>query len=175
MLRYEALLLARPDITKDETAKLEKELDAAVKQNKATTISFDRWGKYRLAYPVRKNEYGVYFLTRFEVETENNQQLLDDIRSLMRLKQSDVVMREMITKLDPTGSLEYKRPESLEETPADVDSFLKKNKMSGLVSKTKRDRPYDRRPRSSFAQAPADKEVQVETEKVTETVEPKDA
>ncbi len=170
MLRYEALLLARPDITKDETAKLEKELDAAVKQNKATTISFDRWGKYRLAYPVRKNEYGVYFLTRFEVETENNQQLLDDIRSLMRLKQSDVVMREMITKLDPEGSLEYKRPESLEETPADVDSFLKKNKMSGLVSKTKRDRPFDRRPRSSFAKAPADKEVQVETVEVTKEI-----
>jgi small subunit ribosomal protein S6 len=138
MLRYEALLLARPDITKDETTKLEKELDAVFKNNKATTIAFDRWGKYRLAYPVRRNDYGVYFLARFEVNEENKKQLLDDIRSLIRLKQSDVVMREMISKLDATGSLVYSRPESLEETPADVDSFLKKNKMSGLVSKTKK-------------------------------------
>lgn len=165
MLRYEALLLARPDITKDETATLEKEFDAVIKKNKSTTISFDRWGKYRLAYPVRKNEYGVYFLTRFEVESEDNQQLLDDIRSLMRLKQSEVVMREMITKLDETGSLEYKRPESLEETPADVDSFLKKNKMGGLVSKTKRDRPFDRRPRSPQKEAETVKVAESEVKK----------
>ncbi|MEX0672099.1 MAG: 30S ribosomal protein S6 [Candidatus Babeliales bacterium] len=138
MLRYEVLLLARPDITKDETSVLEKEFDSAIKKNKAKLVSFDRWGKYRLAYPVRNNAYGVYFLTRFEVEGQEYTQLLEDIRSFLRLKQSDVVMRDMVTKLDPEGSLEYQRPESLEETPQDVDSFLKANKMGGLVTKTKK-------------------------------------
>ncbi len=133
MQRYEALLLTIPEITKDETTKVESDLDTLTKKNKGAMISFERWGKYRLAYPVRKNDYGVYFLMRFEVDKDHNTALLDDMRSVFKLKLSDIVMREMVTRLDPDGSLAYQRPESLEETPHDVDAFLKANKMSGLI------------------------------------------
>ncbi len=38
-------------------------------------------------------------------------------------------MRNIIVRLDPLASLEYKRPESLEETPTkDIDTFLKESK-----------------------------------------------
>ena len=46
-------------------------------------------------------------------------------------------MRNVVVKLDPTASLEYTRPESLEEVPTrDVDTFLKENKMTGLLNKS---------------------------------------
>ncbi|MCA9770511.1 30S ribosomal protein S6 [Candidatus Dependentiae bacterium] len=123
MFRYEILMLAIPEITQDESKKLESHLDKIVQDAKANIISFERWGKYRLAYPVKNNDYGVYYLARFE--TEQIGLLLDEIKTLFRVKLYDIVIRSMITRLDASGSLNYQRPPSLEEAPSrDVSSFL---------------------------------------------------
>ena len=68
MNRYEVLILAAPEITEDESRGIEKSVEELVKSVKGDVISFERWGKYKLAYSVRKHEYGVYFLARFAVE-----------------------------------------------------------------------------------------------------------
>lgn len=134
MLRYETLLLAVPEITKDEVSSLEKQIDQSIKKVKGSLISFERWGKYRLAYPVRKNEYGVYFLVRFETENKQVGELLHDLNALFSFKKADVIMRSMTTNLESDQSLTYQKPESLEDSPSrDVDSFLRENKMEGLI------------------------------------------
>jgi small subunit ribosomal protein S6 len=123
MLRYEILILATPEITQDESKQLESHIDTIIRGAQGTVISFDRWGKYRLAYPVKKNDYGIYYLARFEVATAGS--LIEDIRMLFKVKLYDIVMRNMITLLDSKDTLEYQRPPSLEEAPArDVASFL---------------------------------------------------
>ncbi len=134
MHRYEILLLAVPEVTQDETKSVENEITRLVRSAKGTILSFERWGKYKLAYPVRKNDYGVFFLTRFEVPTGTA--VMDDIKSLFTIKLNNVVMRNMFSRLDLRQSLEYQRPKSLEETPTsrDVSTFLKENKMEGLLS-----------------------------------------
>lgn len=150
MLRYETLLLAVPEITKDETSSLEKQIDQAIKKAKGSMISFERWGKYRLAYPIRKNEYGVYFLARFEVDKAQGGELLHDLNALFSFKKADVIMRSMMTHLELDQSLAYQKPDSLEDSPArDVDSFLRENKMEGLISKN----PHheSRRPVEAFS------------------------
>ncbi|MGZ6250480.1 MAG: 30S ribosomal protein S6 [Candidatus Chromulinivorax sp.] len=136
MLRYEMLFLTVPEITGDEVESIKSYFQKAVRAAQGDMLSFERWGKYRLAYQVKKNDYGVYFLTRFEVALENRDALLKDIRSSYIFKFNHLIMKNMITRLNEKGSLEYKRPESLEDTPQDVDSFLKKNEMEGLL-KTK--------------------------------------
>jgi len=132
--RYETLILAVPEITQDETKNLETQLDRLIQAVKGGLLSFERWGKYKLIYPVRKNDYGVYFLVRFDVPKATT--ILGDIRSLFTIKLNDVVMRSMDTRLDLKQSLEYQRPKSLEEMPAagDVNAFLKEHKMEGLLS-----------------------------------------
>jgi small subunit ribosomal protein S6 len=137
MLRYEALLLAVPEITADEASTLETQLDKTIQDLKGTMLSFERWGKYTLAYPVRKYDYGVYFLTRFEVGLETKDQLLEALRTLFAVKYNELVMRHVIVRLDSNASLEYNRPESLEEVPTrDVETFLKENKMTGFLGKS---------------------------------------
>ncbi len=132
--RYEVLVLTVPEITQDETKQLENELDKMVTDSKGSVISFERWGKYKLTYPIRNNEYGVYFLMRFEAEA-----LTKKIDELFRIKLTNFVMRHIITALKG-DSLLYQRPKSLEEAPAsrDMDSFLKENKMEGLLSSGKK-------------------------------------
>lgn len=115
MTRYESLILAVPTITQDEAKNIESQVEKVIKENKGTMISFEKWGKYRLAYPVKKNEYGIYFLARFEID--NKTAVLDGLKTLMTVKLNDIVMRDMITALAPKQSLAYQRPTSLEETP----------------------------------------------------------
>lgn len=164
MVRYEVLILAIPEITQDEGKKLETLLDQVIRDGKGSVISFERWGKYHLAYPVRKNEYGVYYLVRFETESIGN--LLDDIKALCALKLYDVVMRFIITRLEG-NSLSYQRPPSLEETTSrDVGSFLTEGLSSGGRRRSRRDedssRSYDEASGSEdksewFARADEDK------------------
>ncbi|MCL5874869.1 MAG: 30S ribosomal protein S6 [Candidatus Dependentiae bacterium] len=123
MITYEVLILTVPTITQDETKNLETQCERVIKENKGNTISFERWGKYRLAYPVKKNDYGVYFLARFESEEPGV--IVEAIRTLMTVRLNDLVMRHMATLLDPKRSLAYQRPQSLEEAPVrEVGGFM---------------------------------------------------
>ncbi len=141
--RYESLYIAVPEITQDEATKVESQLTKAVKDAKGALISFERWGKYHLSYPIRKNEYGVYYLIRFEVNDETKDELLKGIKTLFSVKLHDLVMRNVIVRLNPEGSLEYKRPESLEEAPKEIDTIMKESKHLLRPKKPYADRAKD--------------------------------
>lgn len=137
MFRYEVLMLTVPEITADETKALESQFESIVKEHRATVISFERWGKYRLAYPIKKNDYGVYFLARFEAGVQDYRNLVEAIRVFLMVKNAELVVRHMIARLDENAPLAYQRPESLEEAPArDTDSFFKDNKMGGFAGRS---------------------------------------
>lgn len=135
MLRYEVLLLTVPEITKDESQNIQDLFSKAIRKAKGAMLLFDRWGKYRLSYLVRKNEYGVYFLVRFDVEQAERDALLDDLRDIFVFKCNTLIMKHLFQRLEDNADLEYKRPESLEDNPQDLNDFLKKNEMSGLLKK----------------------------------------
>ncbi|HEV2916551.1 MAG TPA: 30S ribosomal protein S6 [Candidatus Babeliales bacterium] len=131
--RYELLLLTVPEITQDEAKDIERQVTTLIKDHKGSVISFDRWGKYRLAYPIRKNEYGVYFLTRFDIPKLPT--LSKDIQSLLRIRFDTIVMRNLLNTLDANAPTTYKRPRSLEEAPQEENSSILKNKkVEGLIS-----------------------------------------
>ncbi len=139
MLRqYEALLLTVPEITGDEAKHLETQLDKTIKAGTGSIISFERWGKYRLAYEINKNDYGVFFLARFELPQGTT--TVNDLKTLLKVKLNNVIMRDMISVLDPKNPLTYQRPRSLEEAPArETDNFAKDNKMPGFFAADDRD------------------------------------
>lgn len=144
MIRYEILMLTVPEITEDEGKKIHAELDKIIRADKGSVISFERWGKYRLAYPIEKNEYGVYFLARFEVPEVKD--VLTEVKRAFRVRLNDVVIRHMIVALDADQSLEYQRPLSLEETPErEVGAFLKDHKVQGFLKGEGRGRRGPRR------------------------------
>ncbi len=118
MMRYEVLFLAVPTITSDEATAIETQCAALIKSHKAFLISFERWGKYYLAFQVRKNDYGVYFLLRFEVEDKEKKPLLDALKTFFAVKYNELVMRFVVTALGENGPLEYHRPESLDSAPS---------------------------------------------------------
>ncbi len=121
MLRYETLLLTVPEITLDEASAVEAQVQKIVRENKGTMVSFERWGKMLLAYPVQDKDYGVYFLARFEVAQEHVEALLEAVKMLLAVKLNETIMRYMLNRLDSKALLEYQRPESLEDTPRSTE------------------------------------------------------
>ena len=159
MFRYEVLFLTVPEITKDETDAIKAHFSKVIRASKGTMISFDRWGKYRLAYPVKNNDYGVYFLTRFEVEKEHKEALLAAIKEIFVFKFNTLIPKHIIARLDSSASLEYRRPDSLEDNPQDVDAFLKRNEMEGLLKKGSARKNYESRQVVSDAGHDADADM----------------
>lgn len=138
MRQYEALLLTVPEITGDEVKHLETQLDKTIKTGKGSTVSFERWGKYKLAYEINKNDYGIFFLMRFEAPQSTT--VINDIKTLLKVKLNNVVMRDMISVLNPKYPMTYQRPRSLEEAPTrETESFARDNKMSNFFSVDDRD------------------------------------
>lgn len=133
MVRYETLMLAVPEITETEISAIEQAMSAIVKNAQGKMISWEKWGKYFLAYPVNKHDYGVYILARFEVPANAKKAVNDEIKSIFSIKYNNLVMRYMTSVLDKTQDLTYKRPTPLDETPKNVSEFLKENKMEGLM------------------------------------------
>jgi len=125
MLRYEVLFLTVPEITGDEAEAIKEHFAKSVRGVKGDFLSFDRWGKYRLAYPVKNNDYGVYYLARFDVAQEQRDELLSAVKNGFVFKFNSIVMKSVVSRLDSKQGLEYKRPESLEEAPQETEGFLK--------------------------------------------------
>lgn len=165
MLRYEVLFLTVPEITNDESQKVQDLFSQTIRKAKGKMLSFDRWGKYKLAYLVRKNEYGVYFLVRFDVALEDRDALLADLRDVFVFKCNNLIMKHIFQRLNEVASLDYKRPESLEDNPQDLNDFLKKNDVSGLL---KKNAARESQPETKTA---ATEEKAVETPKAEEAVE----
>ncbi len=131
MNRYETLLLAVPGITGDEAGVLERNFEKLLQESKGTVISFEKWGKCRLAYPVRHNDYGVYFLARFELDPSSD--FFDKVGTMFTIKYNDVIMRSNTVKVGHQfGNF---RPDTVEEMPTrNVNDFLRENKMQGLIA-----------------------------------------
>lgn len=135
---YETLMLLSSHTTDDEIASLEKALKSELKKAEGAFSSFDKWGKYRLAYPVRKQEYGMYVLARYEVESTSP--FFKQFEHYLRVKCNEFVMRHVNVHLEESEfRADYIKPEPL-DTQANVESFVKNNKM-GLLKTESRPAP----------------------------------
>jgi small subunit ribosomal protein S6 len=132
--RYEILFLTGPYLTSLEASSLEQNITNTLRSFDAKLISYERWGKYQLAYQINNFDYGVYFLIRFEAE-KNATELFAALKELFKIKLDDVVMRHIINRLDPKQSLEYSKPESLEDAPKQQDRMRSHYRRESVVEK----------------------------------------
>jgi len=142
MVRYEGLLLAYPQIAQTDIENLEAAINKIIHEKEGSVLSFERWGKYRLAYPVSKNEYGVYFLVRFDIPEKTS--ALTDLKMLFETKLNTIILRNLFTRLSFDQPLAYQRPKSLEETPArESEGFSREDRRRDRDRGVDRERDFD--------------------------------
>lgn len=117
MIYYEMLLLLTSDVSQEAYEAIKNKFESVILSKNGEIKNYDRWGKYLLAYPIKKYTYGIYVLLRFGVSKVHLNEVLNEIRSLCALKFNLVVMRYVFVKLGKTISPIYCRPDSLEDSP----------------------------------------------------------
>jgi small subunit ribosomal protein S6 len=164
MTKYEYLMLATPGITGDEASGLEKQFQDLLKKFEGNFVSFDRWGKCRLAYPVKHHDYGVYYMARFEMTQP--QEFLKELKLVLDVRYNDLVMRTATVKVATQAFSDF-RPDAVEDIPTrNVDQFLRENKMEGLINK--KETPSSQEEKTA---APQESVAKTETTKEASTSE----
>lgn len=130
LARYEVLFLTIPTLNADDASTIETQFKDLISNNKGSLLSYEKWGKYNLAYEVKKHAYGIYFLTRFEIPATELKAALENLRQFFAVKFNEMVLRYAVSRLAPHASLEYKRPESMEDAPRRDADAPKKERYS---------------------------------------------
>ncbi len=140
--RYETLVLVPTESTNDDISTIERQIDEICVKAEGSMISFDRWGKYQLCFPVKKHSYGVYLLVRFELSTIKAPIALKSIETLLKVKHNELVMRHVTVKLEPNASLEYERSESLDVVRTQDVENKEEAKIEHLLDTVEASRPH---------------------------------
>lgn len=89
MKLYELLYITDP--SNEETIEdVKKKIEGVITGREGTVKSFEKLGKKRLAYPIQKRQYGVYFLVYFH----GNGRIVQALDYFMRL--NNLILRHII-------------------------------------------------------------------------------
>lgn len=93
MAQYEVAVLYHPDLEVDLT-KAEEKVAKIFSDNGGKITATDNWGKRKLAYSIKKQEYAIYVFYTVDLPTEG----VKKIESTLNI--TDEVVRYLITRPD---------------------------------------------------------------------------
>lgn len=90
MRNYELVLILYSQLDEETVSGVLSKVEDVLKKKKSAVTKIDKWGKRRLAYTIKHENDGIYYLVRFKATTEGVKEL-DRILSI-----ADEVLRFMI-------------------------------------------------------------------------------
>lgn len=103
---YELTVLLHPDLEIDLEKPLSK-VEKIITDNSGKVVNKDNWGKKKLAYPIKKQDFAVYVLLEVSIAPEN----ANKVQGLLNI--TDEVIRYLMVEKD------LKAPEAQEAEEAD--------------------------------------------------------
>jgi small subunit ribosomal protein S6 len=100
--RYETILIVHVDLSEDELSNLIDRYGGIITGQKGILVKVERWGKRRLAYPIRKQARGFYILIDYAGvsdvvnELERNLKIDDKVLKFMTVLKADKVDPEAL-------------------------------------------------------------------------------
>lgn len=90
---YELTVLLHPDLEIDLEKPLKK-LEKIITDNGGKIVKQDNWGKRKLAYPIKKQEFAIYVFNEVSIEPKN----ANKVQSLLNI--TDEVIRYLMVEKD---------------------------------------------------------------------------
>lgn len=94
MREYELIYIVQADLDESAISSVIEKVDDLIKNNQGEIIKSERWGKRKLAYPIRKQSEGFYVFTSYKLEPNSDEELR---RSLKYIEQ---LLRFIVKKMD---------------------------------------------------------------------------
>ncbi|MBS3818286.1 30S ribosomal protein S6 [bacterium] len=110
MRYYETAFLVAPNLPEEDREKFINQMSQWVSQNKGKMIKVEKWGKKKMAYPIKKFNEAFYVFFLYEGEPDIPVELE------RRFKHSESVIRYLTVKKEPT-EVEEEKKKSKEESP----------------------------------------------------------
>lgn len=95
MRQYETMVLLSPNLTDEAVEEKISAFEKQVADGGGEVLNVDRWGKKRLAYPIKRQRHGFYYVITYRAESATVQ----EIERGMRL--SEDTFRYMTVRMDP--------------------------------------------------------------------------
>jgi small subunit ribosomal protein S6 len=116
MKSYETGLLIAPNLSEEENEQVIAQLVEVIGQRAGRMIKQERWGKRRLAYPIKKFGEAFYVFLYYEGSPDIPLELE------RRFKQSDTVLRYLTLQKDTQEAVPRKRKKEKAAEPAEAGS-----------------------------------------------------
>lgn len=94
MRDYELIVIISPDVPEEEVPASVDKIGEFITSKGGSITQVDRWGKRRLAYPIKHFKEGNYVLTKFKIEPAMTAELEASLRI------SEKILRHMLVRLD---------------------------------------------------------------------------
>ena len=100
---YETGLLIAPNLSEEDTERILGQVAEIISQREGKLVNQERWGKRRLAYPIKKHGEAFYVFFHYEGKPDIPLELE------RRFKQTDTVLRYLTLQKDTTEMVRKKR------------------------------------------------------------------
>jgi small subunit ribosomal protein S6 len=137
---YETIYILRPDVASDVQEKVVERAKDVISRLDGTLTKLDNWGKRKLAYPIQKNNRGVFVYLKYVgfsdlvAELERNLRLVDEV-----VRFQTVLLEEDIdpasVSVDPE-EVQYLHVEEEEEVE---DAELERARSLGMAPRAPRE------------------------------------
>jgi len=94
MRNYELVLVLKPELTDEAQEGFLQKVARWVTEKGGSVSQTDKWGRRKLAYPLKQFMEGIYVLTRFSAEPP----LVREVEKNLRL--SEEVLRHLVVKVE---------------------------------------------------------------------------
>ncbi len=92
---YELVIVVNPEATEEKLEGRVQNISQFVTSHGGAIGSLDRWGKRKMAYPIKSFVEGTYVLYRFKLPTTASRELEANLRI------SEDVLRHLLVKIEP--------------------------------------------------------------------------
>lgn len=94
MREYELVTIINPEVDDGETSEIMDKVVQSISSRGGIVDKMDKWGKRKLAYPIRKFMEANYILTCFKLEPKLLKEVEAEIRALEDILRHLVVLSE---------------------------------------------------------------------------------
>ena len=91
---YEMVVIISPDVAEEELDATLDNVSRFITERGGTVAEVERWGKKKLAYPIKHFMEGSYVLTRFSLEPVRSKELEANLQI------SEEVLRHLLIKVE---------------------------------------------------------------------------
>ena len=115
MAFYESVVITRPELTETQVENLTNELVAIITSESGKVESTENWGLRNLAYKVKKNKKGHYFLLNIVCnpsavfEYERQMRINEDIIRFLTIKINNISEKPSILSINTQDIIEQRQ------------------------------------------------------------------